>query len=140
VKTISKIQWLILPFVLCARLTGGAQPVKTPPAKPAPIRSTFIIPASPQEGRDPFFPESTRVYEVAVAAAASQVVEVTTLVVKGFSIINGHPMVIINNHSFTINDEGDVLTPGGRVHVRCLDIKPSVAIIEANGHRQDLHF
>ena len=30
----------------------------------------FIIPASPKEGRDPFFPESARPYQMARAAAA----------------------------------------------------------------------
>ena len=140
-KILSKIQLLFLPVILCGRLAGGAEPVKTPPAKPAPapIRSIFVIPTNPSEGRDPFFPESTRIYEL-MAVATPHVVEVTTLTIKGYSIINGHPMVIVNNHSFMIGDEGDVLTPGGRVHVRCLDIKPSLAIVEANGQRRDLHF
>ena len=138
-KTFSKIPLLLLPAILCGQLAGGAEPVKTPPVKPAPVRSTFVIPTTPNEGRDPFFPESTRIYEL-MAAATPHVVEVATLTIKGYSIINGHPMVIVNNHSFMIGDEGDVLTPGGRVHVRCLDIKPSVAIVEANGQRRDLHF
>jgi hypothetical protein len=49
-------------------------------------------------------------------------------------------MVIINNHAFMINDEGDVLTSSGRVHIRCLDIKPSNAIIEENGQIHTLRF
>ena len=139
-KNISKIQLLLLPGILCGQLASAADPVKTLPVKTAPIRSVFTIPTNPGEGRDPFFPDSTRIYELVAAASAPRVVEVTTLTVKGYSIINGRPMVIINNHSFMISDEGDVLTPGGRVHVRCLDIKPSVAIVEANGQRRDLHF
>ena len=44
---------------------------------------------------------------------------------------------------YDVMGEGDttvVLTPGGRVHVRCLVIRPSLAIVEANGQRRDLHF
>ena len=125
---------------LSGATTGIAEPAKAPAPVTGPIRSVFIMPASPKEGRDPFFPESTRVYEVAGPAIVSQVAEITTLKVKGYSIVNGQPMVIINNHSFMINDEGDVLTSGGRVHVRCLDIKASTAVITANGQRLDLHF
>jgi hypothetical protein len=139
VKILSTIQLQVLAVLLCGRLADGAEPVKTPPAKPVPIRSVFIMPANATEGRDPFFPESTRVYESDIPVSV-HAVEITSLRVKGYSVVNNQPMVIINNHSFMINDEGDVLTPGGRVHVRCLDIKPSVAVIEANGQREDLHF
>ena len=31
-------------------------------------RSVFILPSSPGEGRDPFFPDSTRPYKLAAAA------------------------------------------------------------------------
>ena len=138
-KARSKIQLLVLPVILCGQLAAHAEPVKAPPARTAPERSTFVIPTNPGEGRDPFFPESNRIYEL-VAAAAPHAVQITTLTIKGYSIINGRPIVIINNHSFMIGDEGDVMTPGGRVHVHCLDIKPSIAIVEANGQRRDLHF
>jgi hypothetical protein len=128
-----------MAIVLSGRLAEGAEPVKAAPAKLEPIKSVFTIPASPKEGRDPFFPESTRVYEV-FAATTVHAVEITTLKVKGYSMINGQPMVIINNHAFMINDEGDVLTSSGRVHIRCLDIKPSNAIIEENGQIHTLRF
>lgn len=139
-KKFPKIQLLLLSVILCSQPAGAADPVKPLPVKAPPIRSVFTIPTNPGEGRDPFFPDSTRIYELVAAASAPRVVEVTTLTVKGYSIINGRPMVIINNHSFMANDEGDVLTPGGRVHVRCLVIRPSLAIVEANGQRRDLHF
>src|ERR1700744_202097 len=141
VKAFAKIQLLLLPMALCIQPAPAAEPPKKPAPKPRPAKSVFIMPTSPKEGRDPFFPDSTRVYEVGVADTAhAQAVEITSLKVKGYSIVNGQPMIIINNHTFTIHDEGDVLTSSGRVHVRCLDIRPNVVILEANGQRQDLHF
>ena len=136
-KTFLKIPVLLL-LAIMAPLISAAQPAKTAAAKPMPKKSVFVMPSNPKEGRDPFFPESTRPYEAAVAN--SHVVELTTLAVKGYSVVNGTPCVIINNHSFMAGDEGDVMTPGGRVHLRCLAIKPTVAIVEVNGQRHDLNF
>jgi len=126
-------------------VVNGAEPVKAAPTAAAPlepIKSVFVIPASTKDGRDPFFPNSTRVYEVFAATAATAVhaVELTTLKIKGYSIINGQPEVIINNHAFMINDEGDVLTSSGRVHIRCIEIKPSSAVIEENGQTHTIRF
>ncbi len=70
-------------------------------------RSVFILPSSPREGRDPFFPDSTRPYKLA-AAANPRAADVTSLVVKGFSGSMDHRFVIINNHTFAAGDEGDV--------------------------------
>ena len=137
VKMIPPIRFLLVPILLAIPLVCNADPAKSP-AKPTPKRSVFIMPTSPKEGRDPFFPDSTRVYESNITT--SHVVEINSLAIKGYSIVNGNPIVIINNHSFMVGDEGDVLVPGGRVHVHCIDIKPSLAIVEVNGQRHDLHF
>jgi len=114
---------------------GG--PPTAAPAKPVPVRSEFVMPASPQEGRDPFFPESTRPYESAMVV--KRTVEVNAFSVKGISIENGHPMAIINNHTFAVGDEGDVLTPTGRVHLRCTDIRAGTVEIEVNGVKRELN-
>ena len=60
---------------------------KAAPAKPAPARSVFVMPTSAHAGRDPFFPESTRPYEGAVAA--KRTVETSALSVKGISVDHG---------------------------------------------------
>jgi hypothetical protein len=138
VKMIPPIRFLLVPILLAIPLAGTAGPAKDA-AKPMPKHSVFIMPTNPKEGRDPFFPDSTRVYESNISAAP-HVVEINSLAVKGYSIVNGNPIVIINNHSFMVGDEGDVLVPGGRVHVHCIDIKPSLAIVDVNGQRHHLHF
>lgn len=110
----------------------------------APQRSVFTQPAKPSDGRDPFFPESSRPYESANASASTgtvvRAVEPTTLAVKGFSVVNGRPVVIINNHSFMAGDEGDVRSTSGTTHIRCIEIQKDVVTIEINGARRQIHF
>ena len=132
---------LLKKFLIVALAAAGVPAVfgdlsKTAPAKPAPARSVFLMPASTREGRDPFFPESTRPFEE--AAPATKRAEPVILTVKGLSFEHGHPMVIINNHTFAVGDEGDVLAGGKRVHLRLAEIQASTAVIEVNGARREL--
>ena len=113
---------------------GG--PPTTAPAKPVPARSVFSMPASARDGRDPFFPESTRPYEESVTA--KNTLDTSALVVKGLSVTHGHAMVIINNHTFAVGDEGDVLTAGKRVHIRLAEIRGAVVVVEVNGSKREL--
>jgi hypothetical protein len=101
------------------------------------IRSVFILPSNPKEGRDPFFPDSERPYEIA-AAANPQAGNITSLVLKGFSGPLNHRLVIINNHTFGAGDTGNVITPSGRIHLRCIAIKTNSVIIETGGQRHEL--
>ena len=99
------------------------------------IQSVFIQPTSPAEGRDPFYPESTRAIESAAAAASSQnhTVDLTSLKVPGISGTPGHFLAIINTHTFAVGEEGDLKTTGGLVHIRCLAIQPDSVMVEING-------
>ena len=101
------------------------------------IRSVFILPSSPKEGRDPFFPDSERPYEIA-AAANPQSGKAASLVLKGFSGPPNHRLVIINNHTFGAGDTGNVITPSGPIHLRCIEIKTNSVIIETGGQRHEL--
>ena len=135
-KTFLKIFLAVIALV-STRSATGTEPPKNAVTAPAPVRSTFVVPTSFREGRDPFYPESTRPYEAAVAA--NKTVEITTLAIKGISGSPGHRLVIINNHTFGIGDEGDVLTSSGRVHIRCTEIRADSVAIEINGQRHELH-
>lgn len=139
----------ILPITLAftALLTAGtavhAQAPKPTATNAAPTtltvpRSVFTQPATPLAGRDPFFPESTRPYESGIVAARS--LAPATVTVKGYSVVGGRPVVIINNRSFMAGDESDVQSNGARAHVRCLEIRPGMVIVEVNGARQQLNF
>ncbi len=104
-----------------------------------PVISVFIQPTSPSEGRDPFFPNSTRPYEEFVSKRHNPV-ELTSLQIKGFSEIAGQRYVIINNHTFAAGDEGDVITPDGRIHIRCLSVGQDSVLVESGGAQHILKF
>lgn len=133
----------LLKGILIVTLAAAGLPAvsgeapKTPPAKPAAPRSVFVMPVSVREGRDPFYPDSTRVYEEN-PASQQHVVDENSFAVKGLSYEHGHTMVIINNHTFALGDEGDVLTTSGRVHIRLAEIRPNAVVIEVNGSRREL--
>ena len=81
---------------LTVGLPALAAPASKPAApEPAP-RSIFVLPTNPQEGRDPFYPNSTRPYENAPASKKS-LVDVTSLILKGISgpRITGWPSLTI---------------------------------------------
>lgn len=131
----------LLCAIVALLITRPASALDTPtnaPAKLAPVRSVFVVPSNVREGRDPFFPESTRTIEAA-AAATTKTVEISALAIKGFSGTTTHRLVIINNHTFGVGDEGDVLTTTGRVHIKCIEIHPDLVAIEISGRRHELH-
>jgi len=128
--------------------SSATNAAKATPPKPAaiiPARSIFTQPSSIRDGRDPFFPESTRAFDAAntaaVANGAPRNIEATQLAIKGVSRdARGRLMVIINNHTFMVGDEGDVLVTGGRAHLRCMEIRPDTVIVEVNGARHEIRY
>lgn len=128
------IQLLVgsLAAILAAKVQAGTQAQNANGL----VQSVFVLPANSAEGRDPFFPESTRVMESAAAATASQnhSVEITSLKVPGISGTPGHYLAIINTHTFAVGDEEDLKIPGGGLaHIRCLSIQPDAVMVEING-------
>lgn len=119
----------LIVFLGCA-FAGRAQS-KTPSAVTNANVSVFTLPATGNEGHDPFFPETTRTFETKVVN--NSVFEITSLKFMGVSGTAGHLFAIINNHTFTAGDDGDVTTPSGRVHLRCVQVTPTQALVEING-------
>jgi hypothetical protein len=103
------------------------------------IRSVFVFPSNPKQGRDPFFPDSERPYEMS-ATANPQEGKISSLVLKGFSGPLNHRLVIINNHTFAAGDSGNILTPSGRIKLRCIEIKTNSVVIEVGSQRHELVF
>lgn len=123
----------IYMVLVCAVLAGGRERLAAAPMDTnAPILSVFTQPGAPSEGRDPFFPNSMRPYEEQMAKRQHPV-ELTSLQIKGFSEIAGQRYVIINNHTFAAGDEGDVITPDGRIHIRCLSVGQDSVLVESGG-------
>jgi hypothetical protein len=132
VMAISVFVCLASGLVVNAAPKAGSNKTKT-------AHSIFTMPSNPSEGRDPFFPDSTRPYAVAVAASPRSV-DVSSLVLKGFSGTMKDRLVIINNHTFATGDEGDVTTSTGRVHLKCVKIKTNSVVVEVEGQLHELFY
>ena len=136
------VGWQVaLSCCLAAATLPVAADDKAPPAAVTPPipRSVFNQPKSPKEGRDPFFPNSMRMFATVVIPKASTN-DLNSLVIRGKSGAPDHPLVIINDVTFAVGDERDVITPRGRVRIRCLQIVGDLAVIEANGQHHELRF
>jgi hypothetical protein len=130
----------LLPMATAGPLLLFAAP-PSEHAKSETPQSVFVIPNSPSEGRDPFFPGSTRVFN---NNPQSQPRGPSLAELSLKSIMGTPPRVfaIINNHTFAAGDEGDItIKSGQRLHVLCVDINPKAgtATVEANGMSEVLH-
>jgi hypothetical protein len=123
----------LLPFAVSAQTVG---PDDSTPSVP---RSIFKQPTNPKEGCDPFFPSSQRPYSSAPIATASTT-DLSGLVLQGISGTSDHRLVIINDVTFAVGDEAEVVTPQGRIRIHCLEIVGDSAVIESNGQRQQLRY
>jgi hypothetical protein len=122
-----------------AILPAAADDARRPAASsPVPV-SVFNQPTSPKDGRDPFFPSSTRLF-ASMVIPKSKSNDLSSLVIRGKSGSSDRPLVIINDVTFAVGDERDVITPQGRIRIHCLQIVGDLAVIEANGQHHDLRF
>ena len=128
-------------FCLAAAISPAiASETNEPPATLPPAqRSIFNQPASPKDGRDPFFPSSMRLFASAVVPT-SKTKDLSSLVIRGKSGPLDHPLVIINDVTFAEGDDRDVIIPDGRIHIHCVKIIGDLVVIEANGQRHQLRF
>jgi len=121
------------PGLLTAAPTSRSQTSKTNS-----LRSVFILPANPTEGRDPFFPKSNRPYEAAMTTTKTSAVDISALVIRGISGPPDHRLVVINSTTFAAGDVADVFTDQGRIRVHCVEIKPRSVVIEIRGQYHEL--
>ena len=102
--------------------------------------SVFVVPATPKDGKDPFFPASTRPYvnlQPIVKGQKPQVIEVP-LILTG--ITPSLKLGMVNGKTFSEGEEGDVVVNGVRKKIRCLKVKEESIIIELlpEGERREL--
>jgi hypothetical protein len=98
------------------------------------------MPNTPQEGRDPFFPNSPRLFAASINknVAIPVVTPKAELLLKGFSGPPDHRLAIINNRTFAAGESADVHTANGLVRVRCLEIKGDHASVLVGAERREL--
>lgn len=128
-------------MILMAGLPVVAQPVLPANGLTTNLHSVFILPASPKDGRDPFFPSSMHPYQSAVIPSARTTdLNLDTLTMHGISGVPPHRLVIINKRTFAVGDYAEVSTSQGRIRVHCLEINANSVVIEVNGERHELRY
>lgn len=137
-KTRPDIFGRLLAIMLPLAAAGSSPLFAAPAAPPAKLempQSVFVTPVKPQEGRDPFFPNSTRPYDDNPDKITSGPT-LTDLVFKGIVGTGSSALAIINNHTFAAGDEGDIITKTGQrltIHCISIDSKANSVSVEANG-------
>jgi len=132
------------PTNATSKAAGGspATPAATPAESEIP-QSVFIVPTSPSEGRDPFFPRTMRLpsgSRTASSVTTNPPSFVVELALKGISGTRERPLAIINNQTFSAGEENDVVIGARRVRIRCVEINvpAETVIIQIGNERREL--
>ena len=136
-----------LPILTTALLTVAGSVFAAPPApaKPEMPKSVFTIPENPNQGRDPFYPDSPRPYisNVKPTSKSSATPSLSDLIVRSILPSAKGAFAIINDGTFAPGDEGPVRTKdGSRLMVRCISINVAAGTVtvESEGVRAVLRF
>jgi hypothetical protein len=104
------------------------------------VRSTFITPQNPLDGRDPFFPNATSLYQTTVIVTNKPVQETGINLLKLKSVL-GTSLAQINNTTLAVGEAEEIKTEAGPVSVKLLEIRPdNSVVILVNGQRHVLNF
>jgi hypothetical protein len=140
---------IVLPAVcaLCLVVAGASAASKTattahkgvvPTFTPAAIpQSVYVVPSTPKDGRNPFFPQSVATPAV-VKPKEGAAVDMAAFVLNG---ITSPPRrtAMINGRTFEPGEEGEVKLPNGaKVLIKCEEIGSDSTIIQVNGVRREL--
>ena len=109
---------------------------------PAPIpQSVFVIPRKVDEGKDPFFPNSSRVYGAdATAKPGAKPQPVADLTLRGISGTAEAPLAIINTTTCTTGETAEIITKNSRIKVQCLEINMAAGtvLLQVGAERREL--
>lgn len=102
-------------------------------------QSIFNIPANPNEGRDPFFPNSRRF--AAAKESTNSVPEpafTVALLLQGISGAENNRLAIVNGRTLAEGEETELTVGNNRVHLRCIEIKSDSVTVEIGNVRREL--
>jgi hypothetical protein len=140
-------------FVFASRAAQTPAPTSTSSAGQVPASTTaqpltlaapqsvFVNPATTLDGKDPFFPQSTRHRPpppVSVPIATKAAPPPVELELKGISGTPERRLAIINNATFETGEQAEVVTNVGRVRITCKEIKADSVEVVVNGQSRVL--
>lgn len=111
-----------------------------PATAPAP-QSVFMVPRKVAEGKDPFFPNSSRVYGTeTVTKGSGPAPIVADISLKGISGTPEQPLAIINTTTCTTGETAEIITKNSRIKVQCLEINMAAGtvLLQIGGERREL--
>lgn len=103
-------------------------------------KSNFGIPAKPQDGHDPFYPVSDRLFGLKSGPKPASAVASSAIVFNGISGTPPRRLAMINGRTFAEGEEAPVNTSAGRVRVLLVAIRDDIAVVEVAGERRELTF
>ncbi len=99
-------------------------------------KSTFTYDLAAR-GKDPFNPGSSKVPEPEVATTTNVTATQagnSALSLKGIILgANRRRLAVINNGVFGVGDSAEIIVPGGRATVRCVEIGDGFAVVTLGG-------
>ena len=103
-------------------------------------QSSFVIPSQPNEGRNPFYPQSRTAFQAAMTTAKPRdnVVDTSSFVLNG---ITSPPKrtAMINGRTFEPGESGEVKIPNGaKILIKVEEIRSESAVILVNGQRHEV--
>ena len=99
-------------------------------------QSVFIVPTSPRQGRNPFFPRST--FNASPTEAKAETFDPSAVVLNG---LTSPPRLtaMINGRTFEPGESGQIKLPNGtRIHVQCVEIRPDAVVAIIGAERREL--
>ncbi|MGC3957231.1 MAG: hypothetical protein QM813_04465 [Verrucomicrobiota bacterium] len=128
------------PLVAHARTASPAVAAPAVAVPLAPPLSTFAVPRKATDGRDPFFPNSSRVYGTEAAPTNRAPAIVADLILKGISGTTEQPLAIINTTTFTAGESNEVLLKNGRIRIQCVEINMTAGtvLLQVGSERREL--
>jgi hypothetical protein len=134
----------LLGCAALAAVVHGANPParsNTAPSEPVVLKSVFVMPTGPQEGKDPFFPRSLRPYESVIVRTNMPLAVAPTMIDLKLSGISGtaeRPLAIINGKTFEQGEEGEVRVGVAHMNIRVVEIKANTVTVQMGTQQQVL--
>src|SRR5688572_15397824 len=134
---------LVSGAITTASAAGGTK--TNTPAKPLEVaKSTFAMPRTKNEGRDPFYPNSSYPYQESGGkirdGGTTRPATPVDLKLTGIGGTPDNRLCTINGRTFGKGEDGEMTVGGSKVQIHILDILEDSVVLTVNGEQRELRF